>query len=300
MTEMKTTSGMRWVEFRVACGPGVREAVADFFMASLGASGVVFREEAVVAYFPEPEAEEKGRTLKEYLASVRAVFPAGEPVRLRRRLVAPKDWASGWKRRFKSLRIGQRLLVRPSWREKTRLRRGDVLIEIDPGQAFGTGAHASTALALEAIEKYSEIADKKAGLDVGTGTGILAIAMVRLGWPRVVAIDIDPETIDAARLNLERNGVADAVSLGLAAPEDVAEEDFGLVAANISRTEHLKMVADLTRLARKALILSGLLDEQVAEVEAAYLEAGFRLRERLQSGGWAALVLQAAGAQGGR
>jgi ribosomal protein L11 methyltransferase len=283
-----------WVEFRVGCPPEVCEGVADYLIASLGANGVLLREGAVSAYFPEAEAEAKIFTLRGYLASLRQAMP-GSTVRLRRRRLAPADWAGAWKKRFRPLRIGKRLLVRPSW-HRGRPAPGEVVIEIDPGQAFGTGSHASTALAMEAIEGLSaEAARRGAALDIGTGTGILAITLARLGWSRVLAVDIDPDAVAAAADNVRLNGVADRVTVRQAEPAQVGGA-FDLLAANLSRQELLRLLPELGRLSRPSatLVLSGLLEEQAGEVEAAYLGAGYGRQEILSSGGWSCLVLEAA------
>jgi ribosomal protein L11 methyltransferase len=263
-------------------------------VAHLGAAGVLLREGAVSAYFEEGEAEAKAAALKGYLAALRLIHP-GAALRLGRYRLKTADWASGWKKHFRPLRIGRRLVVRPSWR-RYQTKPGDVVIEIDPGQAFGTGAHASTSLALEAIE---ELAADQAGrdgsaLDLGTGTGILAIALARLGWERVVAVDIDPDATSAARENMARNGVAERVAVLEGGPEALNSR-FGLIAANLSRPDLLRLRPEMARLAQSGgvLVFSGMLDEHVPEVEAAYLAAGFSLRRLLPGGGWSCLILEA-------
>ena len=281
------------MELRVTCPPEVAEAVADFLVASLGAGGVWLREGAVSAYFSEARAEEAGARLKGYLRSLRELHPA-VPIRLGRYRLKTLDWAAGWKRRFRPLRVGQRLVVRPSWRAYRR-KRGDIVIDIDPGQAFGTGAHASTALALEAMELLSaEAARRGAALDIGTGTGILAIALARLGWPEALAIDIDPEAVEAAADNIGRNGVAGAVRVELSGPEGVRGR-FELIAANLSRPDLLRLLPEISRLAAPGAlcVFSGLLAGQAPEVEAAYVAAHFRRRRALEGGGWSCLVLEA-------
>jgi ribosomal protein L11 methyltransferase len=295
-----------WVELRVACPPeaetAVSEAVADYLVTTLGAGGVVLGQGSVSAYFPEAQAGEKAKMLRGYLASLRRALPEAGPIRLRRRRLVERDWGAAWKKRFKALRIGRRLLVRPSWRA-TRAKPGEVVIEIDPGQAFGTGSHASTALALEAIEAASEefLEGLRAALDLGCGTGILAIALAKLGWPRVAAVDIDPDAVEAARDNVARNGVAEAVAVEQIAGLGDIGGPFELVAANLSRTDLLALKSEVAALCRPgaALILSGLLAEQAGEVEAAYLGAGFSRVRALSFGGWSCLVLSAPRAEAG-
>jgi len=284
----------KWVELRVLCPPEVADGVASFMADTLGATGVLFPEGAVSAFFKLPEANDKATLLKGYLASLRKEFP-GTPIHLRRRKVPERDWAWGWKKRFKPLRIGRNIVIKPSWEEKFRAHEGDVVIEIDPGQAFGTGAHASTALALEAIEEVlsGEMRPKKC-LDAGCGTGILAMAAARLGCGRVLAIDLDPDAVEAAEENVNRNGLGGKVAVRLAVPEEVHGR-FGLILANLSRTVLLMLPVEFARLSEPGalLVMSGLLEAQADEVLEEYKARGFRLKARADSGGWSSLVMSA-------
>ena len=122
--------------------------------------------------------------------------------------VADEDWAENWKQYYKPFRIGKRLVVKPSW-EKYREQPGDLVVELDPGMAFGTGTHETTGMCMELLDKHLQ--SGVAVIDVGTGSGILAIAAARLGAQNVLAVDIDPDAVKVAKENVAHNGVEQQV-----------------------------------------------------------------------------------------
>lgn len=177
---------------------------------------------------------------KASVAALRAAFRAlGDDIvgPLRARTVSDASWAGVWKRYFPVLRVGKRIVIKPSWR-KHRPRREDVVLELDPGLAFGTGQHATTRLCLEALEERMRPGSKV--LDVGCGSGILSVAAALLGAKRVDAIDIDPAAVRATKDNVKRNGVERAVrvtegSLGEDWPSRALSGGrYDVVLANIS------------------------------------------------------------------
>ena len=189
-------------------------------------------------------------------------------------VVKNEDWANNWKVHFKPVRIGQRLVIKPTWEEYQKLP-GDLIIQIDPGMAFGTGAHPTTRMCLESLERIclNESGGKlpDAVLDVGTGSGVLSIAAALMGASRITAVDIDPEAIRVTRENLQLNGLGDLVAasttdLGLLPGE------YDIVVANILAEELVRLSAQL--IAKVApggwLILSGILTEK-----AEFVRAGF-------------------------
>ena len=202
--------------------------------------------------------------------------------------VVGDGWRDAWRAYFKPLRIGQRLVVRPSWEEYSRAP-DELVITLDPGQAFGTGTHESTQLVLAALPAQLSAATRV--LDVGTGSGILAIACRLLGAERVDAIDVDSLAITAARENAALNGVAEGLSV-TDTPLGQLTGAYALVLANIEARVLVPCAASLS--ARVApggkLLLSGLLLSDVDPVRAAYAQ----LEEvaRPVRGDWCALVLQ--------
>jgi len=189
-------------------------------------------------------------------------------------VVRNEDWANNWKVHFKPVRIGDRLVIKPTWEEYHRLP-GDLVIEIDPGMAFGTGAHPTTRMCLESLERicFNESGGKLPDtvLDVGTGSGVLSIAAALMGASHITAVDIDPEAVLVTQENLALNGVADLVH---ASTTDLGllTESYGVVLANILAEELVRLSAQLTaRIAPGGwLILSGILSEKVQFVSASF------------------------------
>jgi ribosomal protein L11 methyltransferase len=211
--------------------------------------------------FPAGEAEVGGVRVR----------VSGEPV--------PGDWAERWKRFHEPVLVGGRFWVRPPWAEP----RADALdLVIDPGQAFGTGAHPTTRLSLELL---LELDPGGSFADLGCGSGVLAIAAARLGFAPVAAVDNEPAALDATRANAAANGVeldrVERVNLREQPPPAART-----VTANLMRPLLLRLAG---RIAPQALILSGLLEDEVDEVVAAF--APLRERRRLAEGGWSAVLL---------
>ena len=189
------------------------------------------------------------------------------------------DWAERWRQFHQPVLVGDRIWVRPPWAE-ARADRLDLVI--DPGQAFGTGAHPTTKLTLELMLDLEPIGSFA---DLGCGSGVLAIAAARLGFGPVTAVDNELAALEAARANAAANGVAlDRVErLNL---REQAPPDADTIAANLMRPLLLKLAGQIRS---RALILSGLLDEEADEVAAAF--APLRERRRLSELGWSALLL---------
>ena len=197
-------------------------------------------------------------------------------------------WRDAWRAYFKPLRVGERLVVRPSW-EPYSPEPGDVVIMLDPGQAFGTGTHESTQLILAALPPQLAAATRV--LDVGTGSGILAIACLLLGAQRVDALDNDPLAVSAAHANAEQNGLAGRL-IASETPLAALAGSYDLVLANIEARVLVPLAAELSaRVAPSGqLLLSGLLHADADVVRAAYPDFAELLRPT--RGEWCALLLQ--------
>jgi ribosomal protein L11 methyltransferase len=195
----------------------------------------------------------------------------------------PDDWAERWKRFHTAVLVGSRLWVRPPWEEPA-IRPGVVDLVIDPGQAFGTGAHPTTRMSLELL---LELEPSGSFADLGCGSGVLAIAAAKLGFGPVTAVDSDRGAVEATRVNSRENGVAlDRVERLNLREHPAPEADA--VAANLMRPLLLR-VAELMDKPPRTLIVSGLLEDEADEVAAAF--AGLEERRRLVDRGWAALLL---------
>jgi ribosomal protein L11 methyltransferase len=200
----------------------------------------------------------------------------------------PDDWADRWQDFHKPLLVGGRLWLRPSWEEP---REGAIDVVVDPGRAFGTGAHPTTRLCLELLLELSERGEACGSLtDLGTGSGVLAIAAAKLGWAPVRGYDHEPAAIEAAATNAEANGVKLELEranlrerLPILAPTTVANMTAPI----------LKRVAEqLRERVPSSLILSGLLPSELDEIAAAFAPAGLAEADRRQDGDWAALLLR--------
>ncbi|MCS6805762.1 MAG: 50S ribosomal protein L11 methyltransferase [Acidobacteriota bacterium] len=211
--------------------------------------------------------------------------------------VAEQDWLESWKKGYHATVVGQRLLIVPSW-EANAEAHGRIVIEIDPGMAFGTGTHQTTQLCLIAIERYW-----RGGrfLDVGTGTGILAMAAAKL-YPDacVVGIDTDPLAIEVARANLIRNQLDGKIQLQTGSIETVRGRRFDLIVANLTAEVIEELAVELIGLlaAGGRLILSGILVEQEKAVCCRLARAGIGFAQRCRLDEWIALVTRPFDAHG--
>ena len=171
---------------------------------------------------------------------------------------------------------------------------GRVVLVIEPGRAFGTGHHGSTAGCLEAIERLVPHEPPAYAIDLGTGSGILAVAMARLGTACVLAVDDDPDAITAAQGNAERNGVGDRVTCAVADVASLAVAPAPLVVANILTAAHRRFAAHYGTLLASdgVLVLGGILDGEADDVDASLRETGWRLSDTVQCEGWSTLVFR--------
>jgi ribosomal protein L11 methyltransferase len=208
------------------------------------------------------------------------------------RVVHEADWAEAWKRHFPVLRVGRRIVIRPTWRRHRRAP-DDVVLALDPGMAFGTGLHPTTRLCLQALEKVAD-ADGLAGarvLDVGCGSGILAIAAVRLGAAAALGVDTDPIAVEATAANARRNAVARRIRVW-AGSLPSGEGPFEVVLANLIASLLVTLAGDLAaELAPGGtLVASGIFVDREAEVVQALEQAGLTVTHRWAEGDWVALA----------
>lgn len=207
--------------------------------------------------------------------------------------VAPEDWTEAWKRFFHTTRVSKRIIVHPSW-EPIDAQPGDIVVDIDPGMSFGTGLHPTTRACLHYLDALSADAPQhacQAVVDLGCGSGILAIAAAKLGYAAVTALDHDPQAVRVSRENLALNRLpADRVTVAAA---DVLLDVLptgDLVVANILASVLIEAAPRIAATVRQsphaALVLSGILDTQFEDVQRAYGDVGFRLRDSLLDGDW--------------
>ena len=247
----------------------------------------------VVALCEPEQAASLLDAVDETLAAARAAGIAVDPVTIRRREANEDEWRDVWKQFFRATRVGRRFTVRPSW-DAGEAPAGEFVIDLDPGMAFGTGAHPSTRLVIKLAEEVRETRPcLKRVLDLGCGSGILSIVAARL-WPEAsgLAVDNDPNATTCAQENLERNHVTNFE----VRTETLAgvRTRFDLVMANIQADVLTEIAPALpTRLGENGMvILSGLLLEQVDRVLAVFCDAGFTLDARAHEGEWGAVCLR--------
>jgi ribosomal protein L11 methyltransferase len=217
---------------------------------------------------------------------------------LEARIVQEADWANAWKAHFPVLRVGRRIVIRPTWRRHHR-EPGDVVLALDPGMAFGTGLHPTTRLCLAALESMADrslLATETAAarvLDVGSGSGILSIAAVRLGAGRVLALDIDPIAVDATSANAKRNGLARRIR-ARAGSSPSGEGPFDVVVGNLIASVLIALADGLVEDLRPGgtLLASGIFENREAEVAAAFAVRGLIIERRWSEGDWVALELR--------
>jgi ribosomal protein L11 methyltransferase len=267
-----------------------REAV-EYALMEAGALGTEFIETdgdegRVSAYFDSPPGVEEIR--EALLDALRIYDLESSDVRsMSLRDVSETDWLAEWKREWRPVEVGERFIVAPPWsdvvNESKRL-----VIRIEPGMAFGTGTHETTRLCLAAIEKHFR---GGSFLDVGTGTGVLAIAAAMLQpTAQVDAIDNDPVAIDVARENAARNSVARQIRFRVGSLDDVAD-GAGIVCANLTADVITHLLPSLLARTHDRLILSGILGVQEKEVRSRLGELGAEVREVARDGEWIAITV---------
>ena len=283
----------RWLEVSIEMPPAAVDVLV-LRLVERGSLGII--EEAagdrlrLRAHFEEGAGEQLAEEIRELLRSLEEFFPgcAASGVTVGR--IDDADWAEGWKRGFPPLEVGRSLRIRPPWIAHDTSTRHD--LEIEPAMAFGTGHHASTLGCLLALEELVEREGAPSSvLDVGTGSGILAIASARLGARGVLAVDVDAAAIDAARENVRRNRVEHIVALRLGSLETVCGR-FTRIVANLYSGLLRGMFGALAERAepRGWLVVAGFLDADAAAVAEA--ARGWHQSRRRSLEGWTTLTLR--------
>ncbi len=304
---------MPWLELAVEADPEAVEAVAEILSRvapggvavepafelveeGLGARLDPTRPAVVRAYVPASQADAATSAVDAALGHLRAfgLRPIGE---LRTRVVDEADWAEAWRTHFPVLRIGRRIVVKPTWR-RHRPEAGDVVLVLDPGMAFGTGLHPTTRLSLvglEALADHGRI-DRARVLDLGSGSGILSLAAARLGAASVLALDIDPIAVEATTANARRNRLARRIGARRGSLP-TGEPPFDLVVANLVAGLLVELAPGLAAEVRPggAWLVSGVFVDREVEVVDALGAAGLEAADRWLDGDWLALSGRRAG-----
>lgn len=319
---------MRWHEITVHTTEEAIEMISNFFH-ELGAGGVSIEEsgtlnkqrdtslgqwyELPLNDIPEGEAVIKGYfsdpvdvdgTMRQLHASIQQLrefdIDTGHAA-IHSKEVSEEDWANAWKQYFKPLRISNHITIKPTW-EAYEPQAGELIIELDPGMAFGTGTHPTTALCLRTLEKV--VSGGENVIDVGTGSGVLAIAAVKLGANHVLALDLDPVAVSSALENTGINGLEEKITVRQSDLLQVLRLDEGskvrlgitipvqVIVANILAEIILLLLNDVYEVLEQGgyFIASGIITSKEANIDKALLAARFTITDRFYENDWVVLV----------
>ena len=273
--------------FRQACSGGAVIEPAHKLDRDTDAYVVDGDAAAVVrGYLPEDVDVER---IRGSLRLALQAAPLVSPAKWRRtRRITAESWRDAWKKHFGVQRIGRALVVRPSWVEY-KLKPNETVIHLDPGMAFGTGQHPTTAMCLRALE--ARVQPGMSVLDLGCGSGILAIAAAKLGATRVLALDTDPQAIKSTTENASANDVSHLIEARERTLEE-SSESFDLIAANISGLTLQRLAPALAAALRPggAIIASGFLEDAVEDLRDAFVTTGLRIDQSMEDGVWRAVI----------
>lgn len=298
-----------WQEIQITADINLAESLSDFLINLTGRGislediprslkGTALQTQRIKAYLPSnSHYEAEMSSLFNFIKKLEEIFPDSSPVCVTSETIAEQDWAQTWKTFFKPMRLTKRIVIKPSWEDFTG-KGEDVVLEIDPGLAFGTGSHPTTYLCLQALEdmilnrQFRSKFPRVKVLDVGTGTGILGMAAARLGAHPVKAIDVDREAVQVATENVKKNTLEDKLEVSNQALAEVTGK-FPLILANILYQELIDICPLLFERVEQdgILILSGILSEQVDSLLDIYRKQGFKTLSISQREGWACPVL---------
>jgi ribosomal protein L11 methyltransferase len=286
---------MNWVRINIKTSHECEDAVSNLLM-DMDAGGVQIENDdldgiVISAYFPPDDMI--GKRVFKINALLKnlegwGLNTCGSKVLLEK--VDANSWSEQWKKFFKPLCIGERLLVTPSWEDVSNFTSRDIIIYIDPGMAFGTGGHSTTALCLEMLEKVLNGGERV--LDFGTGSGILSIAAVKLAASRVLAVDIDEKAVKTAGENSRRNNVDDRIQLIQGELNNSFKDKFDVIVSNISSKTIISMMPDFKSYLNPdgRLILSGILDHESPKIQKELANNGLIFLEERCDKEWVAIL----------
>ena len=288
-----------WLEIAIDAASELNDPLSAFFF-DLGCTGLVwedFGNRTLKAYLPLAESpEDIQNRISIYLNDLSLIHPHLPSSGFKLTKMENQDWQRNWRRFFRPVRVTSKLLILPVWEKLPPDVQGKHVIRIDPGPAFGTGQHATTKMCLQAMDVEPD--ESQTLLDVGTGSGILAIYGAKLGFGKIEAIDVDPEAVRWAARNIGLNDATNAITLSSKGIEEITDR-FSLVCANLILGELLRLMPVLTRLTEPdgRLVISGILRDQVERINTSLPSTGFHSLDTLYEEEWACMILGKRGEQ---
>lgn len=308
---------MKWCEISIQTSHEAVELIAEIFR-DLGASGVVIEDPELVndyitsgkwdytdipiaketevvvekAYLPvNGELEGRIQTLQQEIKALESRGVNTAPAVLTTAELQDEDWSDTWKQYFHTEKPGERVVIKPTWEEYAP-KDDEVVIELDPGAAFGTGTHATTSMCIRQLEKL--VKPGMTVFDVGTGSGILSIISAKLGAKNIQAVDYDDSVLKIVEENLEQNNVQDIISV---AQSDLMQNVHGkaeLVIANIIADIIIRLFDQLDEHLEQGgtLLTSGIIEDRIEDVLAAAEKHGYGVVERMENKGWACITFK--------
>lgn len=308
---------MKWIEVQIKTTTELEEIVCSI-MYDLGVSGLAIEDPNDILAFQQ--SEENWDFIDPELINqdyegviIKAYFPESDDITDKIELVRESiernplnetgkslgqvtvsevndaDWAENWKRYYKPVRIGDKIVIKPSW-EAFEPKEGDIVVELDPGMAFGTGTHETTILCIEALEKY--VKKDAVVYDVGCGSGILSIVAAKLGAKKVIGIDIDDLSVKTSKENVKINGVEEIVEIVKGNLLDNVSGKADIIVSNIIAEIIVNMIPDLKEylINNGIFIASGIITEKLQLVKEALIDNGFNIVEEKVMNDWAVII----------
>ncbi len=286
-----------WLQLSLKAPQAALDTISNYLI-ERGSPGVVLKRDEVRAFFAGPtKSSTLKRDVQRFLKGIKGIYPGVGEQPLRWTILKDRNWNDSWRRFFTPQKVGRCFWITPPWVTPPQSPRRKV-ITIEPGMAFGTGTHATTRSCLEFLEEVMGTLGREGvtALDVGTGSGILAIALAKIGASKIWAIDNDPIALKAARDNIHRNWVGKLVRLSNSGPEQV-QGSFTVVVANLTAETIISLADSLQKKVSPEgyLILSGILGPKTGEILSRFPRNQFILACRKNQKEWVTLLLKKKG-----